>query len=193
MNSSFLEICVAPSSINILPKNRCSNRTRCWCSVCSSYSTFSTSKVMRNPRSSNSVSAIQRFLAEWFVGWFFGLVMANPRGKSRAMVVIFRNEGKPKIQIETKVESNSALQVRIKVRSDLLAAEDFIDVDALGGEGLAQHRDTSIRLGAAAHENVECRVTRFWPCMDRDVALRQHRDSGHAARLKMMQVNVQEC
>jgi hypothetical protein len=50
---------------------------------------------MRNPRSSNSVSAIQRFVAELFVDWFFDLVMANPRGKPRAMVVIFCNEGEP--------------------------------------------------------------------------------------------------
>src|SRR5215471_12010266 len=162
MNSSFLEICVAPSSINILPKNSCSNSTRCWCSVCTSYSTLSTAKVMRNPRSSNSVSAIQRFVAELFVDWFFDLVMANPRGKSRAMVVIFRNEGKPQIQIKTKAESGSVPQVPTKVRSGVLAAEDFVDIDALGGEGFAQHRDAIIRLSGAAHENVERRVTRFW-------------------------------
>jgi hypothetical protein len=73
-----------------------------------------------------------------------------------------------------------------------LAAEDFVDVDALGGEGLPQHRDAIIWLGGAAHEDVERRVTRLWPGVDRDVALRQHRDPGHAARLKMVQVNVQE-
>src|ERR1700739_3754837 len=105
---------------------------------------------MRNPSSSNSVSAIHRFLAELFVGRFFDLVMTNPRGNPRAMVVVFRDEGKPKVQIKTKAEARRALQLRIKVRSgvlvaQVLAAEDFVDINTLGGEGLAQHWDAIIR------------------------------------------------
>src|SRR5262249_29427305 len=93
---------------------------------------------------------------------------------------------------KTKAGSSPAASVRIEIQSDALSAEDFINIDALRGEGLAQHRNAVIRLGGTAHEDVERRVTRFWPRMDRDMALRQHGDPCHAAGLKMVQVNVQE-
>ena len=73
-----------------------------------------------------------------------------------------------------------------------MSAENFVDLDALGAEGFAQHRNTIVWFGGAAHKDVERRVTRFRPGMDRDVALGQDGDPGHAAGLKMMQVNVKQ-
>src|SRR5262245_46943732 len=130
---------------------------------------------MRNPRSSKSVSAIQRFAAELCGDWCFDFIMAYPRGSPH-------NAGhlRQRRQIEgsykTKAGSSPAASVRIEIQSDALSAEDFINIDALRGEGLAQHRNAVIRLGGTAHEDVERRVTRFWPRMDRDMALRQHGD-----------------
>jgi hypothetical protein len=40
--------------------------------------------------------------------------MANPRGNPRAMVVVFRNEGKPKVQIKAKAEATPALQLELR-------------------------------------------------------------------------------
>jgi hypothetical protein len=77
------------------------------------------------------------------------------------------------------------------VGSGVLAAQKLVDADALCGKGLTQHRNALIRVGRAAHEDVKRRVAELRPSMDGDVALGQHRHAGHAARLEMMQVNVQ--
>src|SRR5689334_8347455 len=53
---------------------------------------------MRNPRSSNNVSAIQRLLDALFADWSLELVITDPRGSPPAMVAVFRNEGKPNLQ-----------------------------------------------------------------------------------------------
>ena len=73
-----------------------------------------------------------------------------------------------------------------------MPAQDFVDVDALGGKCIAQYGDAIVRLGGPAHKDVERRVARFGPSMDGDVALGQDGNAGHATWLKMMQVNVQE-
>src|SRR5208282_5587050 len=61
MNSSFLEIWVAPSSMSILPKNGCSNSTRCWCSVCVSWSTSTSDRKSTRLNSSHGSSSYAVF------------------------------------------------------------------------------------------------------------------------------------
>src|SRR5438128_151179 len=60
----------------------------------------------------------------------------------------------------------------------LLPAQDLVDLDAAGLEGIAQDRDASVRTGLAAHEHVEGGVAGLRPGMDRDVALGQNRHAG---------------
>src|SRR6185312_11823982 len=80
-----------------------------------------------------------------------------------------------------------------EARSGGLAAQMLAYRDLLRAEGLAQNRHASIRIGLAAHEDVECGIAVFRPCMDGDVALGQHRHAGHAAvRLKVMQMDMQQ-
>src|SRR5580704_3798651 len=171
MNSSRLVIWVAPSSMSILPKNGCSNSTRCWCSVCCSYSTLSTWNVMRKPRSSNSVSAIQRFSVTRF-----------PAMTTSCEFPIAKRPGLgPAVPIRARPH-----------RLCGLAAQQFADADALRGKCLAQHRDARVRIGRATHENVEGGVASLRPCMDGDVTFGQHGHAGHAVWLEMMQVDVQQ-
>src|SRR6202140_2069937 len=174
MNSSRFEIWVAPSSISVLPKYFCSNRMRCWCSVCSSYSTLSTSKVMRKPRSSNSVSGIQRFSA-----------MTPPKPwNPKALRPIWKRPG-PGPAAQSSRNGRCALSVP--------TAKKLVHADALGGKCLAQHRDALVGLSRAAHEHVECGIADFRPSVDGDVALRQHSHAGDAVRLEVVQVDVQQC
>src|SRR3546814_2425469 len=50
-----------------------------------------------------------------------------------------------------------------------------------------------MRLGRAAHEDVERGIAGFRPGVDRDVRLRQHRHAGNTVvRREMMQVDVQQ-
>src|SRR5260370_14036769 len=67
-----------------------------------------------------------------------------------------------------------------------LPAQDLVHLDALGLEGLAQHRDAGVRAGAAAHEHVESGIAGIGPRVDRDMALRQHRHPGHSVRLEVV-------
>ena len=76
--------------------------------------------------------------------------------------------------------------------SGVLPAQDLVDLDALGLEGLAQHRNAGVGIGVAAHEHVERGIARFRPSVDRDVALGQHRHAGDAVRLEMVQMDVQQ-
>ena len=86
-----------------------------------------------------------------------------------------------------------AMTAQRAMRLTPLPAQVLADRDALRLERLAQHRDAGIRLGVAAHEDVERRVARLRPGVDRDVALGQHRDAGDpAVRLEVMQVDVQQ-
>src|ERR1700728_600427 len=118
---------------------------------------------MRKPRSSNSVSAIQRFSA-------IGPSHMKTAGTyARPLSIRFNLAG-----------------------SGVLAAQQLVDADALGGKRLAQNRNAGVRIGRAAHENVERSIADFRPSMDGNVALRQHRHPGNPARLEMMQVNMQK-
>src|SRR6516162_1996121 len=76
--------------------------------------------------------------------------------------------------------------------SGVLPAQDFADFHALGLEGLAQHGNAGVGDGLAAHEHVERGIARVGPRVDRDMALGQHRHPGHAVRMEMMQVDVQQ-
>src|ERR1700735_3349519 len=82
--------------------------------------------------------------------------------------------------------------IRNNYALSLLAAQQFIHADALCRKGLAQHRDAFIRIGRAAHENVERGIAGLRPSMDGDMALRQHRDAGDATRLEVVQVDMQK-
>ena len=74
-----------------------------------------------------------------------------------------------------------------------LPAQVLADRDALGLERFAQHGHAGVRIGAAAHEDVDRGVMRFRPGVDRDVALGQHRYPCHTAMGRdMVQMNVQE-
>src|SRR3546814_7136469 len=60
-------------------------------------------------------------------------------------------------------------------------------------EARAQNLDRAMRLGRAAHEDVERGIAGFRPGVDRDVRLRQHRHAGNTVvRREMMQVDVQQ-
>src|SRR5437764_1852782 len=122
MNSSRLVIWVAPSSISILPKNLCSNSTRCWCSVCISYRTRSTSKLMRKPRSSNRVSGIQRFSD-----------IRHPDDRSQ-------RTDEAVLRPLSSVLLSSGLSAA--------PAQELVNLDPVGLEGLAQDRDAGVRVGA---------------------------------------------
>src|SRR5205085_1818607 len=74
-----------------------------------------------------------------------------------------------------------------------LAAQELAHGEALRPEGLAQHRHAFVRIGLAAHEDVERGVVGLGPGVDGDVAFRQHGDPGDAAvGLEMMQMDVQQ-
>ena len=60
-------------------------------------------------------------------------------------------------------------------------------------ERFAQNLDRIVRLGLAAHEDVERGIVGFRPAMDRDVAFRQHRHARHAAiGREMVEVDVEK-
>jgi hypothetical protein len=73
-----------------------------------------------------------------------------------------------------------------------LAAPQFIDLDALRRECLAQHRHALIRIRVTAHEYVDRRIARIGPCVDGDVALGQHRNAGYAVRLEAVHMQMQQ-
>src|SRR6185437_15335773 len=81
---------------------------------------------------------------------------------------------------------------RITRLSRVLAAQQLVDPDALCRKGIAQHRNTGVGISRPAHEHVERGVPGLRPGVNRDVTFRQHRYAGNAARLKMVQVNVQQ-
>src|SRR5579863_1594846 len=119
---------------------------------------------MRKPRSSNSVSAIQRFSA-------------------------IRTSHK-----ETAgTRPGRSIFIPEPPGSGVLTAQQFVDADALGGKRLAQHWNARVGIGGATHENVQRGIADFRPGVDGDVALRQHRHAGHPAGLKVVQVNMQQC
>src|ERR1043165_4044594 len=151
MNSSRVVTCVAPSSISILPKCFCSNSTRCWCSVCCSYSTLSTAKVMRKPRSSNSVSGSQRLSA-------MAKMLRHGRGGHRSSSSVKGLQSAHARDKPGHGPFTSCLEALSPLPAQVLA-----DHDALGLERLAQHRDAGFGLGLAAHEHVERGVVRLRP------------------------------
>src|SRR5579862_3259076 len=130
---------------------------------------------MRKPRSSNSVSAIQRFAGNFSV-------TTPPRCEDESDA---ETAG-------TRPGRSSFVNRKSAIGSGVLAAQQLVDADALGGKGLAQHRDAPVGIGRAAHENVERGIAGFRPGVDRDVTFGQHRHSGNSAWLEMMQVNMQE-
>ena len=68
-----------------------------------------------------------------------------------------------------------------------------LDDDIARLERLAQDVDTLLRLGIAAHEDVNGRKLGVRPAMDRDMALREHGHPRHSAlRREVMQVNMQQ-
>ena len=64
----------------------------------------------------------------------------------------------------------------------------------LGGlESRLQDVDGGVRLGVAAHEDIERGIAGLGPAVDADVAFRQHRHPGNAAvRREVMQVDMQQ-
>ncbi len=170
---------MAPSSISILPKNGCSNSTRCWC--CGLHFV---EHLVDPERHAEAEIVEQRLGNPAFFGAFF----------RRFFRWAFRHDipcggtANPKI----KWPLNAPQSPKAIPNFRALAAQQFVDADTLGGKRLAQHRNALVGIGRSAHEDVERRVADFRPSVDGDVALRQHRDAGDAARLEMMQMNMQQ-
>src|SRR3954453_1373439 len=73
------------------------------------------------------------------------------------------------------------------------AALVLADDHALGPERPLEYRERLLRLGVAAHEDVERRIAALRPCVHADVTLRQHGHAGNPAAFREgMQMNVQK-
>src|SRR3954470_20969005 len=73
------------------------------------------------------------------------------------------------------------------------AALVLADDHALGPERPLEYRERLLRLGVAAHEDVERRIAALRPCVHADVTLRQHGHAGNPAAFgEGMQMNVQQ-
>src|SRR4051812_15747428 len=104
---------------------------------------------MRNPRSSNSVSGIQRLSA---------MIVSECR-TSEIAIALPTAAGSSDVFLRAR-----RLNARAKTAgSDGLPAQYFVDLDALGLERLAQYRDAGVGIGLAAHEDVERRIAGIRP------------------------------
>src|SRR2546423_8631114 len=158
---------------------------------------------MRKPRSSNRVSGSHRFSAIVFSRLSPRTVRkTDPGPMNRSSIWNARIDGY-RLSLRS-AGMTSYVQMPPKAFTSVfdglwpgmtefglspLPAQVLTDRDALGLERLAQHRHASVRIGAAAHEDVDRGVMHLRPSVDRDVALGEHRDARNpAVGLEVMQV-----